>query len=127
MPALNFKKCFAPRIKSGMKRQTIRAHRKNPIERGDMLYLYTGLRTKNCEKLGTAVCRDVFRIVLCPDDRQVFLSCDGAMKALTEEEIEVLAVDDGFTCPIMFFNFFQIQLVESGKPGNFFDGDLIKW
>lgn len=62
MPSLNFKKQFAPMIKEGLKpenertgrikRQTIRAYRKdgrNPHP-GDVLHLFTGMRTKSCER-----------------------------------------------------------------------------
>lgn len=58
MPALNFKKRFEPMIESGDKRQTIRAKRKDcrdPKE-GQTLYLYTGMRSKGCRKLGEAPC-----------------------------------------------------------------------
>lgn len=51
MPALNFQKQFAAAVESGEKRQTIRLVRKNPIKRGDKLYLFTGQRTKWCRRL----------------------------------------------------------------------------
>lgn len=39
-------------ILDGSKRQTIRARRKHPPRQGQTAYLYTGMRTKNCKKLG---------------------------------------------------------------------------
>lgn len=57
MPALNFRKEFAEDVKHGVKRQSVRAHRKDfrPHARvGDVLSLYTGMRTKGCCFLGRA-------------------------------------------------------------------------
>jgi hypothetical protein len=53
MPSLNFQTQFVRLIESGKKRQTIRPLRKNPIKVGDKLYLFTGLRTKDCKTLVT--------------------------------------------------------------------------
>ena len=64
MPALNFKKQFADKVERGEKRQTIRALRadgRNP-QPGQTLFLYTGMRTKSCRKLGEAVCSSVEQI-----------------------------------------------------------------
>ena len=54
MPALNFQARFAPLVESGEKTQTIRKHRKDGRDPkvGDRLVLYTGMRTKQCRKLG---------------------------------------------------------------------------
>ena len=62
MPALNFQKQFVPLIESGEKRQTIRSQRKQPIKVGDLLYLYTGQRTKNCRKLAESICLFAHRV-----------------------------------------------------------------
>ncbi len=59
MPALNFQERFAELVENGEKRQTIRRVRKRPIKPGDMLYLYTGMRTKRCRKLRLARCEKV--------------------------------------------------------------------
>ena len=66
MPLIGFKKEFADLVESGAKRQTIRAPRKRPIKVGDTLYLYTGLRTKQCRKLGEGRCYQVIRVDLGP-------------------------------------------------------------
>lgn len=55
MPALNFQKRFAPRVRRGDKRQTIRRSRKRPWRLGDRVYLYTGMRTPACKRLGCGV------------------------------------------------------------------------
>lgn len=59
MPALNFKSDFVDAIQNGTKQQTIRQVRSRPIQMGDPLYLYTGMRTAQCEKIGNAVCESV--------------------------------------------------------------------
>jgi hypothetical protein len=58
MPALSFQKQFVDAVESGEKRQTIRKYRKDGRDPkpGDTLYLYTGMRTKACRKLGEAKC-----------------------------------------------------------------------
>ena len=76
MPLLGFKQQFAPMVEARKKRQTIRAKRedgRNP-KPGDTLYLYTGLRTKSCRKLGETVCRSVQEIVV--DVKGINLSGD---------------------------------------------------
>lgn len=55
MPAISFS-VFKEKVLDGSKRQTIRAHRKNPIKSGDKLYLYWKQRSPECEKLGEAIC-----------------------------------------------------------------------
>lgn len=61
MPLIGFS-VFREKLLSGQKTQTIRKFRKKPITLGDTLYLYWHLRQKDCEKLGTAVCSEVFTI-----------------------------------------------------------------
>lgn len=56
MAALGFKKRFVPDIRKGIKNQTIRNFRKVPIVMCEQLYLYTGMRTKFCKKIGEAQC-----------------------------------------------------------------------
>ena len=67
MAALNFQKQFAPDVESGIKLQTIRAKRKNPIKEGETLYLYTGMRTKKCRKLGEVKCYSVLPFEISPN------------------------------------------------------------
>lgn len=52
MPSVSFNRWFSKKIESGEKRQTIRplSKRKKFII-GDRLYLFEGLRTKNCKRL----------------------------------------------------------------------------
>ena len=51
MPLYNYKPRFVPYIQDGSKFHTIRAIRKHPCRVGDMMYHYTGLRTKYAKKI----------------------------------------------------------------------------
>ena len=57
MVALNFKPEFLQAIDCGYKTRTIRRIRKsgNP-RKGDKLQLYSGMRTRQCDKIRDAIC-----------------------------------------------------------------------
>jgi hypothetical protein len=115
MPAINFKKEFAEKVKDGSKRQTIRPVRKNPIKKGDTLYLYTGMRTKNCRKLKDVICKDVQKIKI----HEVAIEIE-------DEQIlppfrNMIATNDGFECLADLVYFFRNQY---GLP---FEGVIIYW
>lgn len=57
MVAYNFQARFADAVERGEKRQTIRRKRANGHAKpGDIVQLYTGMRTSACRKLADAVC-----------------------------------------------------------------------
>ena len=81
MPALNFQKQFADAVESGLfdlrgeprpdrligvrpKLQTIRLYRKDERDPkpGQTLYHFTGMRTKQCRRLGEAECTSVMPV-----------------------------------------------------------------
>lgn len=116
MPALNFKKQFAECVKNGKKKQTIRAKRKFPIKEGDILYLYTGMRTKNCTKLKQVVCYHVHNIEI---RKTGDVLVDGVK--LNIGNTEVLARLDGFINFDEMYDFFR-------KTHGFrFLGQIIHW
>jgi len=122
MPALSFKAQFAPLVESGQKRQTIRAWRKRPIKVGQRLYLYAGMRTKACRKLGESECTEAIPIEIQGyswDARlgQVVLWHEFL---LWQYEVRQIAVADGFETVEEFFKFFS-------PDGEKFEGQLIKW
>ena len=51
MVAYSFNKRFVPQIAAGTKRQTIRLPRKRHARPGERLQLYTGMRTRYCQKI----------------------------------------------------------------------------
>ncbi len=117
MPALNFKKQFAPKVESGKKRQTIRRKRRDGKypRPGQTLYLYTGMRTKSCRKLGEETCKSSLPILI--DGRNVVV---GGQLLSADEELK-LAQADGFEGVEDFRNFF------SNQDADAFDGVLICW
>jgi len=123
MPALGFKKHLAPLVESRVKRQTIRQVWRNPIKAGDTLYLYTGLRTKQCRKLGESICTSVREIQIQPPGGLIVgegIYLYGKGKLSLSESLE-LAAKDGFKNIHDFISFFRDQY---GLP---FEGVLIEW
>ena len=121
MPAINFKTQFADKVESGEKKQTIRPVRKKPIKAGDTLYLYTGMRTKNCRRLLVTECISIADIKIHEnkariEERDFFWSRHEECTSLNE-----LANDDGFNSWPEMQEFFQKQY---GLP---FEGVLIRW
>lgn len=129
MPALSFKPEFVPAIDAGEKRRTIRKVRKagNP-EPGHPLQLYTGMRTKDCEKIRDAVCTRVRPVKI--DHMGVVL--DGKRLIAGHEPGYVgrgdpeaydgdFARADGFDSFQDMADFFEKQY---GLP---FEGQLIEW
>ena len=97
MPAINFAKRFVASIIDGTKRQTIRKPRMTPIRPGDMLSLYTGMRTKDCRLIKTVKCLSVHEIIIC----QGYIVNQG------HDETLLLAKEDGFQTVQEFFDFFR--------------------
>jgi hypothetical protein len=101
MPAYNFKRQFAPRVKDGTKRTTIRRTRKRPTRPGDTLYHYVDQRLPTCEKLLTAVCTSVQPITIVED--RVVLNGE----ELPPSALLMLAMGDGFASISAFRSFFR--------------------
>jgi hypothetical protein len=68
MVAFNFKKEFVPKILAGEKFSTIRSKQRCNV--GDNMQLYTGQRTKACQKIGETVCTGIAMVEFLepPDD-----------------------------------------------------------
>ena len=56
MVAYSFKKRFGPPILAGTKAQTIRADRKRHASPDELVQLFTGMRTRQCRRLGETLC-----------------------------------------------------------------------
>lgn len=115
MPALNYQKQFAELVEDSRKKQTIRALRKYPIRWQDRLYHYTGMRTKNCRKLGESIASVVSEITIS----ETAVKVDG--QVLYRESVLQLAKADGFNTVEDFMEYFSTN---HGLP---FRGQLIKW
>ena len=103
MPAYNCQPRFVPMILDGSKHHTIRRKRKRPTKPGDLLKLYTGMRTKECKLIMSEKCTSVVPVKIYPDTGSVVL--DG--KPLSETEVVIFASRDGFPDVYDFFEFFQ--------------------
>lgn len=93
MPAYSFKEQFCEPVETGSKTHTVRALRtgKSPHAMpGDTVYLYYGMRTKFCRKLGEGTCTKVEKITVA--SQQIFLNGS----ALSLSDMNTFAWKDGF-------------------------------
>lgn len=120
--AYNFKARFAPLIRSGLKRHTIRAPRRDkrlPLP-GDPVSLWVGQRTRHCELLLRTECTEIENIVLFDGPGVRFTAMLNGL-TMQEELLELLAYKDGFTS-VADLRAFIIEA--HGLP---FSGYLIHW
>lgn len=105
---------FIDKILSGEKRQTIR--RASPkwqnVKAGDKLTLYTGLRTKQCRKLGEAVVESITPITLQSVDDWIEAHTPLGDFMLYYSDLEDLSGRDGFDGVRDFFLFFYNTYIE---------------
>lgn len=126
MPALNFKKEFSEDVQFGIKRQTVRAIRKDGrphCKIGDLIKLYTGMRTKNCRLLGEADVTDIDDIEIHSTEmflngKRLFASLGSRDDPMTDNEF---AKSDGFESFTEMANWFREV---HGLP---FTGKVIYW
>lgn len=104
MPAYNFQKQFVPMILDGTKTHTIRKRRKHPTKVGDILWLYTGMRTKECKLTAVAPCVRVEPIVIWPFGTMIEINNELYRVGGRAREI---ALADGFEGTASFYEFFQ--------------------
>ncbi|SDA13108.1 hypothetical protein SAMN02799622_00911 [Methylobacterium sp. UNC378MF] len=130
MVAYSFKKWFGPPILAGTKAQTIRAERKRHARPGELVQLYTGMRTRQCRRLGETPCLSVnpIRIEL-PRARRVpevlIFDAEGALAEhwLTARALQNFARADGFADFDELHAFWRAE-----HPGvDTFHGVLIRW
>lgn len=124
MPAINFQSRFAPQVKSGEKRQTIRARgKRRPPRVGEKLFLYTGMRQCGCIKLMDAICMRVTPIAISVKQKLIGMPNEtgSAWRHLSAEEADELAIADGFTGAAELFKWVQ------ETHGDTLSGNLIEW
>lgn len=138
MVAYSFQRRFVGPIKVGLgihepilgleaaapppKRQTIRAIGKRRHARpGEVLQLYQGMRTKQCQKIGEARCIDVSGVIIWIDHRAIAI--ERAKMMLSRREMEQFARDDGFVDAEEMAQFWRC----THKGIERFDGVLIQW
>jgi hypothetical protein len=112
----NFKAQFAPLVESGAKTSTIRAFaRTQPPVVGDVLKLFTGMRTAQCRKLNEVKCAKVHPIEIGKD----YINLGGLF--LSPRLQRRLAVRDGFADLAEMRSFFRDHY---GLP---FRGVWVSW
>lgn len=120
MVAINFKKEFVGAILAGDKAQTIRQKARCKV--GDTLQLYTGQRTKYCQKISDAICTEVTPIEI----HDVMIKVNG--QVLQFEEMAKFVHADGFkhkrTDALNMNEFFSFFESHYSLP---FIGYVIKW
>ena len=123
MAAYSFKKQFSPLILAGTKAQTIRAERAGRSRHarpGELVQLYTGMRTRQCTKLGEAQCIAVWPIELHLAVGIVFAN-DGWIR--TDEDLDAFARQDGFRDWSEMVAFWKVEHPDALV----FAGVLIRW
>lgn len=100
MPAYSFQERFIPFLLDGSKDHTIRkerAGRSRHARPGETVYLYYGMRTKWCQKIGEATCSAVRKIRITVDDIIVYdENLDEQPINRTLHELNTFAWKDGF-------------------------------
>ncbi len=91
MPSFNFKPQFVDDVENYIKLQTIRSTKRGNV--GDTAYLYTGMRTKNCRKLGEGILTFVDKFQT--DGKRVLIG-DSAL-LLSPDSLDKFARADGFS------------------------------
>ena len=129
MVALNFKPDFVADVDLGHKTRTIRRVRKvaSP-EAGKPLQLYTGMRTKNCEKIRDVTCTRVRPVVIdhmgiTLDGRKLYAGDAPAYHGGPDPE----QFDGDFARSDGFDNFSEMVRFFEGLYGLPFEGQVIEW
>ncbi|MGH9747257.1 MAG: hypothetical protein ACRD59_14265 [Candidatus Acidiferrales bacterium] len=130
MGLYGFKARFVPYVLAGTKTHTIRSVRAHPDKPGNVMHLYTGLRTKKAKLLMRVECVKVESIAITCEVKD--LKGGGAARlvyrveidgiALDSSELEALARRDGF--PGGWSEMFAFWQDEHDFP---FSGHVIHW
>lgn len=128
MVAYSFKKQFAPAIREGLKTQTIRGDRDRHARPGEMLQLFTGMRTAHCKK----ICEDV----RCTDVRRIgiWFSAKAEIENIVVDgnhirDLDAFAIQDGFANVLDMGEFWldaHKSTIGWGTPV-LWHGQLIEW
>lgn len=120
MVAYSFKQQFVAPILSGAKRQTIRVDRKRHARIGEPIQLYTGMRTRQCKAIGTALCENVCPITLDFSSHKIDLNGIVYISKLIANDF---ARSDGFSDWTEMKDFWRINHPDVPV----FSGILIRW
>jgi hypothetical protein len=127
MPAYNFQTRFAPLVMSGKKQNTIRGRE---AKIGSLAYLFTGMRTKKCQRLGRG------EIVSCTPISLGYRNNGIGRIKLRSRQINMhdalqLAYADGFATLSEMIDWFAITYMQNEATGDggfdVYHGFLITW
>ena len=123
MPAYSFQKRWVPKIISGEKHSTIRRPRKKRQTRlGDTIFLYVGMRTKNCQRIMKTTCVRVRPIYFDRSPTRGKEVSIGIVR-LNEDELRQLCTQEGFESVSEFFDWFESRYGISNREPL----ELIEW
>lgn len=122
MVAYSFNRRFVDRIEAGTKMQTVRGGRRHHARPGQMIQLYTGMRTRACRKIAPdALCISSLPVTLVFGDdpvlRVIVAGCD--------TDAWSFARSDGFEDEHGLVAFWRKE--HGVQPGDSFHGTLIEW
>ena len=117
---LGFKPQFKDPIKTGQKKHTIREDKHDRWKAGRVIHFATGVRTKLYEQFKEGFCKSTQKIQILWDNISlngefVSILIDGRLIDL--DEVETLAINDGFEDVSEFLNWFSED----------FEGKIIHW
>ncbi len=120
MVAYSFKRQFREPILVGSKQQTIRADRKRHARPGEALQLYTGMRTRQCELIGRAVCSEVVPVRIGVEGRWLEV---GGIRWNDFALLDNFSRQDGFADWPELIGFWRTEHPDTPM----FSGVLIRW
>lgn len=137
MVAYSFAPQFVPAVESLVKRQTVRGHRKRHARPSEPVQLYTAMRTRQCRKLvdpdPLCIAVDTIAISVSQTDARLIRSIVLNERLLTDDEIELFAIADGFGAPTpdglarQRMGAFWVKAHADRRREFGFDGVVIRW
>lgn len=124
MVAYSFKSRFATAVREGWKTQTIRSKRTRHARPGEMLQLFTGMRTAHCQKICEDVrCTEVTAI-------EIIFDAEGEIETIWLDgsvvpDLDAFANLDGFSDASDMADFWREENCQ--RPDSVFRGVLIEW
>lgn len=118
MPVLNYQSEFGALVELRIKPHTIRPFGKRPYQVGDCLHHFTGMRTKQCRRLGFDMCTSVRRITIT--DCTVMIDMPAPLLFIVPP-LDRFAKADGF------LDWAEMRQWFANRYGLPFVGQLIQW
>lgn len=118
MPALNYQPEFGALVELGRKPHTIRPYGKRPYKVGDALHHFTGMRTKQCRRLGFDLCTQV---------RRIQITWGTVMIDMPAPALFIVPPLDRFARADGFMDWEDMCTWFAARYGLPFEGQLIQW